>query len=277
MEMPDRLAALMANFSVSARTFHSGRLCGINTLEGEPSGQLHLIRDGDVEVRHGRKLAARIVEPSLLLYPRPMVHRFVTDKDEGAEFLCAHLGFDGGTANPIANSLPEFTCITLAQLRGSEALLGMMFEEAAAANCGRQEMLNRLFEVLLIQILRHLMEQGQTQVGMLAGLSHRRLQMVLIAMHESPGREWSLEDLADVAGMSRSVFANQFRDTVGVTPGAYLQRWRIGLAQKALREGRSLKHVAQDVGYGSEAALSRAFKAQSGLSPREWRRSAAPA
>ena len=64
-----------------------------------------------------------------------------------------------------------------------------------------------------------------------------------------------------------------------MTPGVYLQRWRVGLAQKALLQGKSLKLIAQDVGYGSEAALSRAFKAQSGMSPREWRsgqREAAP-
>ncbi|MFX6461687.1 helix-turn-helix domain-containing protein, partial [Acinetobacter baumannii] len=71
--------------------------------------------------------------------------------------------------------------------------------------------------------------------------------------------------------MSRSVFANVFRDTVGCTPGAYLQRWRIGIAQRALRQGRALKLIADDVGYGGEAALSRAFKAQTGLSPRQWR------
>ncbi len=71
--------------------------------------------------------------------------------------------------------------------------------------------------------------------------------------------------------MSRSVFANTFRDTVGCTPGLYLQRWRIGLTQKALLQDRSIRLIAQDVGYGSEAALSRAFKAQAGKSPREWR------
>ena len=74
-----------------------------------------------------------------------------------------------------------------------------------------------------------------------------------------------------LSGMSRSSFASGFRDTVGVTPAAYLQQWRVGLAQKALLQGKSLKHIAMDVGYGSEAALSRAFKAQSGKSPREWR------
>lgn len=83
---------------------------------------------------------------------------------------------------------------------------------------------------------------------------------------------WDARALAAVCGMSRSAFANGFRDVIGLTPGSYLQRWRVGLAQKALLAGKSLKLIAQDVGYGSEAALSRAFKAQSGKGPREWRK-----
>jgi AraC-like DNA-binding protein len=74
-----------------------------------------------------------------------------------------------------------------------------------------------------------------------------------------------------VCGMSRSAFASGFRDIVGITPGSYLQSWRVGLAQKALLQGKSLKLIAVEVGYGSEAALSRAFKALSGKSPREWK------
>jgi AraC-like DNA-binding protein len=71
--------------------------------------------------------------------------------------------------------------------------------------------------------------------------------------------------------MSRSVFATAFRETVGTTPGQYLQGWRVRLAQKALRRGRPLKMISAEVGYGSEAAFSRAFKAHSGLSPRDWK------
>jgi len=270
--MTDRLQALLAHFAVSARTFQAGALCGINALDGDaPFGQLHLVRNGNVEVRHGKSLAARITEPSLLLYPRPRAHRFITDTTRGADFVCANLSFEGGSANPIAAVLPAFVCLPLARLHGSESVLELLFAEAMAQNCGRQAMLDRLFEVVLIQVLRQLMESGQTRVGMLAGLAHPQLRKAIVAMHEQPGKEWSLEDLAATSGMSRSVFANSFRDTIGATPGSYLQRWRVGLAQQALLQGRSLKLIAQDVGYGSESALSRAFKVHSGKSPREWR------
>ena len=71
--------------------------------------------------------------------------------------------------------------------------------------------------------------------------------------------------------MSRSVFANSFRDTVGCTPGVYLQNWRMAIAQRLLRQGQSLLQVADAVGYSSETAFSRAFRAQVGIPPRQWR------
>lgn len=271
--MADRLAALFAHFSVRAETFQTGPLCGVNSLEPQAGrGQVHLIREGGVEVHHGAHELLRIDEPSLLLYPRPLAHRFVTDPSCGAQFVCAHMRFEGGASHPIAAALPPWICMSLATIPSCAPVLGLLFDEAQASHCGRQTMLDRLFEVLLIWVLRELMSQGQLQSGMLAGLSHPKLRGALVALHDDAQQEWSLEELAAKAGMSRTVFANTFRDVVGCTPGVYLQRWRIGLAQKALLEGRALKHIAADVGYGGEAALSRAFRAHTGLSPREWRK-----
>lgn len=272
--MVDRLESLLTHFAVHARMFHSGALCGLNEVPTLPdTGQLHLIKLGPVEVTHDGESPLHVVEPSLLLYPRPLKHRFVTDAKRGADLACANLHFDGGVANPIAAALPPAICVPLAEIYGADGVLSLLFDEAFNQRCGRQALVNRLFEVVLIQVLRHLMESGQIRSGMLAGMGHPKLRHALVAMHEQPAHEWSLEELAEKAGMSRSVFADTFRDTVGLTPGAYLQHWRVNLAQQALRQGRSLKMIAVEVGYGSEAALSRAFKVQSGLSPREWKQS----
>lgn len=272
--MTDRLAALMTHFPVRAQVFNAGPLCGINTVEDDGEhGQLHLIRSGAVEIVHGRE-SVRVERPSLLFYPRPMAHRFITDPERGADMVCAHLSFEGGAANPVVAALPAVVCVPLDALEGSEAALGLLFAEAFGQNCGRMAVVERLFEVVMVQLLRHLMASGEIRGGMLSGLAHPRLRHALVAMHEAPANEWSLEDLAQVAGMSRSVFASSFREAVGQTPGQYLQAWRISLAQQALRRGRPLKVVASQIGYGSEAALSRAFKAQTGHSPRAWRKSA---
>jgi AraC-like DNA-binding protein len=269
--MVDRLASLLGHFSVSARTFQTGPLCGINALDGtEPYGQLHLLRKGSAEVWHGNSKAYMLEEPTLLFYPRPTAHRFVTHSEHGADFVCAHISFEGGAANPLANALPACVCIPLSRLPDSVSVLTLLFAEAEANYCGRQALLDRLFEVILIQLLRQLMESGGAHVGLLAGLAHTQLRRAIVAMHESPQKDWSVESLAAQAGMSRSVFSNQFREAVGETPATYLQQWRVGLVQKWLKSGQPLKLIAEEAGYGSESALSRAFKSQCGCSPKAW-------
>ena len=269
--MADRLAVLLERFAVTAHVFHAGVVRGINALEPEGgTGQLHLVRSGPVEVLHGNA-SITIEAPSLLLYPRPMPHRFITDAERGAELACANLVFEGGAQNPIRAALPDVVCLPLESIFGAAEVLDLLFEEAFTQRCGRTTLVNRLFEVVVIQILRQLMESGELQGGMLSGLSNPRLRNAIVAMHETPAKEWSLAELASIAGMSRTVFATTFRDVLGVTPGQYLQGWRIALAQQALRAGKPLKIVAANVGYGSEAALSRAFRAHSGVSPRAWK------
>ncbi len=269
--MSDRLAALMAHFPVSAQVFNAGPLCGINTLESDGThGQLHLVRSGMATVSHGRS-TLQIDKPSVLLFPRPLTHRFTSDAEHGVDVVCANLSFDGGEDNPIASALPEVVCLPLEDVGGAAPVLALLFEEAFEQRCGRTALVERLFEVVMIQILRQLMESGKVRGGLLSGLSHPRLRHALVAMHEEPAKEWTLHELAGVANMSRSVFASTFRTVVGITPGQYLQGWRVRMAQWALRRGRPLKLIAVEVGYGSEAALSRAFKAQTGQSPREWR------
>jgi transcriptional regulator GlxA family with amidase domain len=119
------------------------------------------------------------------------------------------------------------------------------------------------------------MQAGAMHEGLLAGMAHPQLHKALVAVHEDPSRSWSLPELAGIAGMSRSGFAAVFKQVVGSTPGDYLASFRLCIAQGMLRRGLPLKHIAQDVGYGSTAALSRAFKAGCGASPREWRNAGA--
>lgn len=232
---------------------------------------MHLVKAGTLDVIHPGRPTLHVSAPSLLFYPRPLARRFVTDAQRGADLACAELRFDGGAENPLVGALPDLIYLPLASIAGADQVLALLFAEAFSNNCGRHALVDRLFEVVLIQVLRHLMETEQIRGGMLAGLSHPKLRKALVAMHEQPGQALSLEALANIAGMSRSVFAATFRSIVGCTPGAYLQAWRVRLAQQALRQGRPLKMIAVEVGYGSEAALSRAFKAQSGMTPREWR------
>jgi AraC-like DNA-binding protein len=101
-------------------------------------------------------------------------------------------------------------------------------------------------------------------------LSHPRLARVLTAVHEQPEQSWTLASMAEAAGMSRSAFAATFHDVVGSTPVAYLQRWRISIAQSLLKDGMSVKTASHQLGFSSASALSRSFVQTVGMSPRTW-------
>lgn len=268
----DRLDALLARFNVHAHMFHSGALCGSHDFAANAGvGQLHLIQRGEVEAHHGGAHPQRIVEPSVVLYPRPLAHRFITDPERGADMACANLRFSADSINPLAQALPAVVVLPLVQLSGAQPLLDLLFAEAFTPRCGGRQLVDRLFEVTLILIVRVLLDRGDLQVGLLAGLANPRLAKTLVAIHEQPALCWDLHQLAATAGMSRSHFAANFHDIVGQTPADYLARYRICVAQDLLRLGRSLQQAADAVGYGSSSALSRAFAHYCGQSPRAWR------
>src|SRR5437868_353141 len=113
----DRLDALLKRFSVSARMFHSGALCGINDFDTSADcGQLHLIKRGPLRVEHGKRKSLQLGDASLLFYPRPYAHRLITDHQRGADMACAYVNFSAGAVNPIARALPAFIAMPLKEV-----------------------------------------------------------------------------------------------------------------------------------------------------------------
>lgn len=213
-----------------------------------------------------------------MFMPRPDAHRLVANDSDGADVVCASIQFGGGGRNPITDSLPSLVLVPLAEFPGTQSLLELLYEEAFAEHCGRQAALDRLCELLLIRLLRYCLDRGLARGGALAGVADSRLAKALTAMFEDPARPWELAELAARAGMSRARFAVHFREVTGDTPADFLASWRITLAQGLLRAGRPLKHVAQEVGYGSASALTRAFVRKIGRPPSRWvRQEEAPA
>jgi AraC-like DNA-binding protein len=119
-------------------------------------------------------------------------------------------------------------------------------------------------------LLRYILDNNQSSIGLLAGLGDKRLAKAITAIHDNPSQSWSLEGLANKAGMSRARFAVHFREIVGTTPIEYLTKWRIGMAQTLLKKGKPSGLVANEVGFSGAVVFSRAFKAQIGLTPKEW-------
>ena len=274
--MEDRLVSLLKWFELHARVFQTGPLCRSATFDaGDGLGYIHVLRGGRMRVETAGRAATRIDEPSLVFYMTPTSHRLRPHVD-GAELVCASFEFGAGLHNPLVIALPEMVTIALADLPNLTTTTEVLFREAAEQHCGRQAILDRLSEVLIIQLLRELMDQGRIESGLLAGLSNPRLIKTINAIHADPRRAWTLEEMAALANMSRARFAFHFRETVGSTPMAYLGEWRLSVARSLLRLGKSVQTAADEVGYGSASALSRAFTAQTGMSPSEWRQQQEP-
>lgn len=279
MALPvDRLSSLLERFSVRAHLFHNGPLCGVTHFDAQPGRAfLHVLRRGEMVIKHRLKAGPprRVVvnEPSLVFYPRPLSHDFHNAPAEGSDFTCASLEFDGGESHPLARALPPMVLLPLHQVERVEQSLALLFAETDRVRCGHRLLADRLFEVVLLQMLRWLLDhpvEAGVPIGLLAGLADARLAQALVAMHEHPGKPWSLEGMAQTAGMSRSAFAAKFKGAVGETPADYLANWRLSVAKVELRNGRSVKALAGELGYATPSALSRVFAHKLGVSPRQW-------
>ena len=272
----DRLSTLLERFRIRTSLFHNGPLCGRSVFEAQPERAfLHVLRRGALEVHHpgqGRALQRIMVaEPSLLLYPRSVHHEFINPPRDGSDFTCATVFFEGGDRHPIVNALPSFLLIPLQAVEGSA--LDLLFAETDSARCGSRLLADRLFEVVLIQVLRWIIDhpsQVGVASGLIQGLSDARLARALVALHQAPQEEWPLSRMAAAAGMSRSAFALAFKQALGVAPAAYLTEWRLTLAASQLRQGQPQKIVAADLGFATGSSLSRAFKQRFGRAPKEW-------
>jgi AraC-like DNA-binding protein len=212
--------------------------------------------------------SAALQAPTAILFPRTSSHRLIAGADDGADLVCAETDL-GGPGNPLERGLPPVLVLPLTPEDVLGGALSLLFAEASARKCGRQATLDRLVEVVLIYMLRRLMDAPEPGYGLLAGLAHPALVRALTRIHADPGGAWTLERMAEEAGMSRSVFAETFRHVVGLAPDDYLTRWRLSLARALLQAGRPAKAFARQVGYASPATFSRAFARHFGRPARE--------
>jgi AraC-like DNA-binding protein len=195
--------------------------------------------------------------------------------EEGAQRYIAggHFLLSGGHAGMLLGSLPPIVHIRKesdkAAMRWS---LERMREELRDPQPGGSLIAQQLAYMMLIQALRlHLADAAGSGVGWLFALADKQMRTAITCMHDNPGHAWTLQKLAECAGMSRSVFALRFKETVGATPMEYLTRWRMLLAGDRLKNsGDSISVIALSLGYESESAFGKAFKRVMGCSPKQY-------
>ncbi len=277
-EAVDRLSTLLDRFHVRASLFHAGPLCGRTSFECQPDRAfLHVLRRGRLQIEHpqgGPALKRVVVDtPTLVLYPRAVHHTFVNPPREGSDFTCATLHFAGGDRNPIVAALPPLLLVPLDATPGLRPALDLLFAETDRMRCGSRLLADRLFEVVLIQLLRWILDHPQAvgvSSGLVMALNHPRLARALVALHAAPQDDWPLARMAAEAGMSRSAFAETFKTITGTTPAAYVTDWKLTVASTLLRAGQPQKLVAAELGFATASSLSRAFKQRFAASPRKW-------
>ena len=266
----DHLAPFFDRFALSARIFYAGQLCGISgDHNSEHAGYLHVLKKGTMKIMRPNGRQMIIDTPSIVFFPRPYRHRLFAP-DDGAELVCATIEFGAGMLNPLVASFPEALVLPLDTVPELVPAVQLLFSEGFSEAPGRQPAINRLFEYVLVLLIRSAIDSRLIDTGILAGLSDARLAKAIDAMHKHPETSWSLEWLAQSAGMSRARFAAHFRQVVGTTPFDYLTNWRIAVAQTMLREGKSLKQIARAVGYTNSTALTRVFTQRLRMPPSEW-------
>lgn len=213
----------------------------------------------------------RRIDPRATPAPTEEVRHGRQDGPVDVRLLGGYFFFGSPDAALLVSLLPA-----MVHMRGVErlsTLVRLVGEEASQQNAGRDLVLGRLVEILLIEALRASRAKGSPP-GFLRGLADARVSGAIRQMHGDPQRPWTVAELAGEAGLSRSAFFDRFTRTVGLRPMEYLLAWRMALAKNLLgSKDIALDEVARQVGYGSASTFSTAFSRHVGQSPGRYARS----
>ncbi|RCS22894.1 AraC family transcriptional regulator [Phyllobacterium salinisoli] len=273
---------------------------GFGAVEGR--AQFHFVARGPVVLRLAGGAIQRLDTHDAVLLPRGGVHALLSAPDlpsrdlitydavplcetVGAIISCTQescrskdalifsgcMDFDLGGMHPLVASMPEVMHVGTLLDRQPEILpmLEAMQREVCMERAGYAGILARLADVVSASIVRGWVECGcGDATGWIEALRDPRLGRVIAALHREPGRDWTVAELAAEMGSSRSVFAERFLEVTGMTPVRYLTELRMRLAAQWIgRERMPIESAAHQLGYGSQAAFSRAFKRVIGRSP----------
>jgi AraC-like DNA-binding protein len=264
----------------------------------------HLITEGDCWVEIDGEAPLPLTAGDAVVFPHGHAHRMASEPGvppaKGARLdavlarrprlvayggggartrlVCGYLACDARVAQILLNGLPPVVRVNVRGSSGGawlEASVRYALAEARSPRPGAEGVLAKLAEVLFVEVLRlYMLEQSAGRTGWLAGVGDRIVGAALAALHKHPARAWTLEELAREAATSRSVLAERFQQLVGTAPMQYLTQWRMLLAANLLaRSNAPLARIAEDVGYQTDTAFSRAFRREYGEPPAAWRRS----
>ncbi|MGQ8365121.1 helix-turn-helix domain-containing protein [Glaciecola sp. 1036] len=264
----DNLGGILNQHSFSTVVNHNGHFKGVKHFTQK--GQLHLLRSGKVRIHRKGKSEILLDRPSIVLLPIGCQHHLESVGQEAASIISASLSFNIHESSILMNALPEIVYLQISPACSLSCTVQWLFEEVFEQRFGKELIIDKLGEIFMLLILRHATENGSLHQGALAAINHPQMRRVIEAIHKTPGHQWTLNNLASIAAMSRSKFAEHFKMLVGQTPNGYITDLRLALAQKLLSKNKPIGFVAGEVGYEHGSALVRIFKKKLGVSPRQW-------
>jgi AraC-like DNA-binding protein len=267
----DLLSQVLAQIRLTGDRVYSRRLRSGEDLDIEKqSAYVCVLNEGSLRVEGDDEAPATIESGDLILLPRGPEELRVTASGGPAALIVCRFWFDSNSLQGMIFALPR-----LLHLRREEAtdwlpgIVQYMLLEVGGAQPGAALMISRLIDLIVIRTLRTWVHHGGAS-GWLGGLSDARVARALKAIHEQPLRRWSIDALAKIARMSRSSFCERFAALVGRSPLRYHNEWRLTVARDMLaKRNARVGEIGLTIGYESEAAFSRAYKAFFGRSPRE--------
>jgi len=278
---PDLLSDFFERVRLKGQFFYAGAVEGVLDLKKPPGmAFIYILERGDMDLVRPRAPVVRLREPSVLLCPSSCRYKLRSVTGEYPRIVCASFDFGQTTGQSSPLGVQDAIVFAGSAVQNAAPLIDAILNEFHADSPGRQRGLSMLFEYLLVLLVRKAFAEGLVSKGLLASMVDPRLASALLAIHSNPDRDWNVEELATIAGMSRSAFCQHFQRMLDVAPIAYLTTWRVKLAKDLIRDGTELKVVAATLGYSSQAAFTRAFTRELGVPPAGWRRtlaSAAPA
>ncbi|MDI7862203.1 AraC family transcriptional regulator [Rhizobiaceae bacterium n13] len=210
-------------------------------------------------------VVAELIDPRITPSPEGEIRHGAVGEAASVRLLGGYFVFDSGDAELLVSLLPAQVHVPSAGRLST--LVRLLTEEAGEQWPGRDLVLTRLVEVLLVEALR-LTQRPDAPPGLLRGLADIRISEAIRHMHGDPARPWTVAQLAKTAALSRSGFFERFLRNVGLPPMEYLLSWRMAIAKDLLRHHKtSIAEVAERVGYGSASTFSTAFRRHVGQSP----------
>jgi AraC-like DNA-binding protein len=291
----DLLSGLLRSVRLSGERIVAYAPLGTFSISFADIGTLHIIEEGELELRiDGESQVERVSRGDAILLPRGDPHH-ISDAGrpahatvradssghdapapEPVRWLCGTFTIGDPQASHLLASLPAAIILRGARgpaLEGLEVARRMLLFEMQSPSQGSAVMVARILDLLFIQILRAWAAGTDAEPNWLAGALDPQIGLALSALHRDPGHDWTVEDLARACSLSRSAFAARFVARVGKPPASYLAHVRLDAATDLLRDtSLPVTHIAEKVGYTSEAAFSRAFKHRYGTPPARWRR-----